>query len=214
MFEGKTSMALQLLSQRCGILHVHDQLIVTHWLSLISWSQKIPRLSRPPGCCHIALLGYPWSPFCRFWLDWCKQYSLGCSLHKGCCWAFRYWCSLLEKALHLLQVCLSRSVPFSCSGCQKTMYIICRSKGSFCPTSLSSHCPGQVSRIRPIVICKTARRIVLKAVLQVTRADIQDAAGSLQLCASQIAGIEAAVRSMREDTKAVLLVDASNVLTP
>ncbi len=45
--------------------------------------------------------------------------------------------------------------------------------------------------------------------------DIQDAAGSLQLCAGQIAGAEAAVHATREsflneNTEAVLLVDASN----
>ena len=45
--------------------------------------------------------------------------------------------------------------------------------------------------------------------------DIQDMAGSLQLCAGQIAGIEAAIHFMRESfhdesTEAVLLVDASN----
>ena len=45
--------------------------------------------------------------------------------------------------------------------------------------------------------------------------DIQDVAGSLQLCAGQIAGIEAAIHFMRESfqdesTEAVLLVDASN----
>ena len=72
-------------------------------------------------------------------------------------------------------------------------------------------CPG----VRPIGICETARRIISKAVLQVTRTDLQDAAGSLQLCAGQIAGIEAAVHSMKEafsseGTEAVLLVDASN----
>ena len=55
-------------------------------------------------------------------------------------------------------------------------------------------CPG----VRPIGICETARRIISKAVLFAIRGDIQDAAGSLQLCAGQIAGIEAAVHFMRE----------------
>ena len=72
-------------------------------------------------------------------------------------------------------------------------------------------CPG----VRPIGICKTARRIISKAVLSVAKADLQEAAGSLQLCAGQIARIEAAVHAMKEaflndETKAVLLVDASN----
>ena len=72
-------------------------------------------------------------------------------------------------------------------------------------------CPG----VRPIGICETPRRIIAKAILFVTRGDLQDAAGSKQLCAGQIAGIEAAVHEMkslflRDDTEAILLVDASN----
>ena len=55
-------------------------------------------------------------------------------------------------------------------------------------------CPG----VRPIGICETARRIISKAVLSVAKADLQEAVGSLQLCASQIAGIEAAVHAMKE----------------
>jgi len=47
------------------------------------------------------------------------------------------------------------------------------------------------------------------------RGDIQDAAGTLQLCASQISGIEAAVHTVRstfdsDGTGVVLLVDVSN----
>ena len=53
-------------------------------------------------------------------------------------------------------------------------------------------CPG----VRPIGICETARRIISKAVLFITKADLQDAAGPLQLCAGQIAGIEAAAVRM------------------
>ena len=72
-------------------------------------------------------------------------------------------------------------------------------------------CPG----VRPIGICEAARRIISKAILFVLRDDIQDAAGSMQLCAGQIAGVEAAIHFMREafsaeDCEAVLLVDASN----
>ena len=72
-------------------------------------------------------------------------------------------------------------------------------------------CPG----VRPIGICETARRITSKAILYAIKDDIQDAAGSLQLCAGQIAGIETAIHFMRESfqsesTEAVLLVDASN----
>ena len=69
--------------------------------------------------------------------------------------------------------------------------------------------------VRPIGVCETARRIIAKAILLVTRGDIQEAAGPLQLCAGQIAGAEAAVHATREaflnsNTEGVLLVDASN----
>ena len=72
-------------------------------------------------------------------------------------------------------------------------------------------CPG----VRPIGVCETARRIISKAILAVTKDDLQEAAGSLQLCAGQVAGIEAAIHAMRdsfhdEGVEAVLLVDASN----
>ena len=51
--------------------------------------------------------------------------------------------------------------------------------------------------------------------MTVTRLDIQEAAGSLQLCAGQISGIEAAVHTVdslfqQDETEAVLLVDAKN----
>ena len=38
----------------------------------------------------------------------------------------------------------------------------------------------------------TAKRIIAKAILNVVRQDVQEAAGSVQLCAGQISGIEAA----------------------
>ena len=69
--------------------------------------------------------------------------------------------------------------------------------------------------VRPIGICETARRIITKTILIVIRSDILDAAGSIQLCAGQTAGTEAAVHVMNQafqanEAYAVLLVDASN----
>ena len=69
--------------------------------------------------------------------------------------------------------------------------------------------------VRPISICKTVRRIISKAILSVTKGDIQDAVGTTQLCAGRIAGIEAGIHSVRDlfnkkETEGVLLVDASN----
>ena len=72
-------------------------------------------------------------------------------------------------------------------------------------------CPG----IRPIGVGETSRRIIGKAILSALMPYIQESAGSLQLCAGQQAGCEAAVHAMRHlfddsDSQAVLLVDATN----
>ena len=69
--------------------------------------------------------------------------------------------------------------------------------------------------VRPIGICKTPRRIIAKAILFETKGDLQDATSPKQLCGGQIGGIEAAVHGMKslflkEETEAILLVDASN----
>ena len=69
--------------------------------------------------------------------------------------------------------------------------------------------------VRPIGICETACRLVAKVILHVMRSDIQEAAGARQLCAGQIAGIEAAIHMVvhkfqSEDLESVLLVDARN----
>ena len=69
--------------------------------------------------------------------------------------------------------------------------------------------------VRPIGVGEVLRRIIGKAVLSVIGKDIQKAAGSIQLCAGQPSGIEAAIHAMsdlfhQEDTEAVLLVDADN----
>ena len=72
-------------------------------------------------------------------------------------------------------------------------------------------CPG----VRPIGVREVMRRIIARAVLSIVKLDVLEAAGSLQLCAGQDAGNEAAVHAMRavylnDSTEAVLLVDASN----
>ena len=53
-------------------------------------------------------------------------------------------------------------------------------------------------RVRPIGIGETARRIIAKAVLGVTRPDIQEATGSVQLCAGQTAGVESTVHAVHD----------------
>ena len=69
--------------------------------------------------------------------------------------------------------------------------------------------------VRPIGVCEVVRRLVAKAVLSIIREDIMMAVGPLQLCAGQMAGVEAAIHSVRElffckDCDAILMVDASN----
>ena len=59
------------------------------------------------------------------------------------------------------------------------------------------------------------RRVIGKCVMKVTKEDVLDASGSLQVCADLRSGSEAAVHAMHsifeeEETDAVLLIDASN----
>ena len=49
-----------------------------------------------------------------------------------------------------------------------------------------------------IGICEVSRRVIGRAMLKVISADIQQAAGTLQLCAGQPAGIEAAIHAMNQ----------------
>ncbi len=72
-------------------------------------------------------------------------------------------------------------------------------------------CPG----VRPIGIGEVARRIIGKAIMKIAKSDLQKSVGSLQLCAGQDAGCEAAVHAMSlvfkaEETEAMIFVDASN----
>ena len=69
--------------------------------------------------------------------------------------------------------------------------------------------------VRPIGIGEVHRRIIVKAILVLLKQDILDAAGPLQVCASQVSGCEAAIHAMRqtfadEETEGALLVDATN----
>ena len=52
--------------------------------------------------------------------------------------------------------------------------------------------------VRPIGIGEVVRRIVAKAILSVTGNQIQEAAGTQQLCAGQECGIEAAIHAMHD----------------
>ena len=69
--------------------------------------------------------------------------------------------------------------------------------------------------VRPIGVAEVFRRIIAKCVIQITKPDILDATGSLQVSAGQKSGSEAAVHAMNsmfsaDETDAVLLIDATN----
>ena len=60
-------------------------------------------------------------------------------------------------------------------------------------TALDKH-PG----VRPICIGEVSRRIIGKTILAVIKFEVQEAAGTKQVCAGQMAGYEAAVHVMRD----------------
>ena len=69
--------------------------------------------------------------------------------------------------------------------------------------------------VRPIGVGEVIRRIIGKCVVNIAKGDVVEASGSLQLCAGQKAGSEAAIHAMHtvfeaDDTDAALLIDASN----
>ena len=79
---------------------------------------------------------------------------------------------------------------------------------------LPFNCFGQNPGVRPIGIGEVARRNGAKPVLTVLGTDIQKA-GSLQLCAGQISGVEAAVHAVQDSfnsqsCQAALLINATN----
>ena len=67
----------------------------------------------------------------------------------------------------------------------------------------------------PIGIGEVIWRVMGKCVMHVTKPDVIDASGSLQVCAEHIGGNEAVIDTMRsildaDETDVVLLIDASN----
>ena len=69
--------------------------------------------------------------------------------------------------------------------------------------------------VRPIGVGEVLRRILAKCVMNVAKEDVAQASGSLQLCAGQKSGSEAAVHAMHaifeaDETDGILLIDATN----
>ena len=71
------------------------------------------------------------------------------------------------------------------------------------------------STVWPIGVREVMRRIMGRCVMHVTKSDVIDASGSLQVCAGLKRGGEAAIHTMHsifnaDEMDAVLLIDASN----
>ena len=72
--------------------------------------------------------------------------------------------------------------------------------------------------VRPIGVGEVIRRIIAKCVVQIAKPEIIQTTRSMQVCAGQKSGSEAAMHAMNEifhgeDTDAVLLIDASNAFS-
>ena len=70
--------------------------------------------------------------------------------------------------------------------------------------------------LRPIGVGEVLRRIAGKAVMRIVKSDVMKTAGSLQVCAGQESGAEAAIHAMHdifndEETEAILLIDAEKM---
>ena len=90
-----------------------------------------------------------------------------------------------------------------------------------CHESLEALLPGRLiplnklPSVRPIGIGKVLRRIIGKAVMSVVKKEVVQAAGSLQVCAGQVAGVESDIHSMvdlfeSDNSATVLQIDATN----
>ena len=149
----------------------------------------------PPVSLQLLLLSYlvnlqSFTPFCLI-ANTALQTSGAAGLSGLDAYARRRLCTAFHSASTSLCQSLAEVAKRLCSALLDPMslapFLACR-------LIALDKCPG----VRPIGIGETVRRIIARAVLVITRGDIQDAAGSTQLCAGQIAGCEAAVHSVRE----------------
>ena len=217
MAQGKVHSALSYLSrdQTGGILGLDDIIPQSQGLT----TRDILRDKHPPGipACPESLL-----PDCVesvnpiIYSDLDAECILQAALHtQGAAglsgldaYAWRRLCSSFKSTSHDLchalaavgrRICSSNIHPDDLSA-----FVSCR----LIPLDKN---PG----VRPIGVGEVPRRIIAKAILNLFRLDIQDAAGPLQVCAGQDGGCEAAVHAMRQffaeqEINGALLVDASN----
>ena len=218
MFQGKTRAALRLLSDQSkgGILHL-DDLVETD-----EGQRKVKDIladKHPPGkpAHPDAIINEPlpdvhpvlFEPLDAAMIRSAALHTNGSAGPSGLdafgwrrlCTSFKSSSSELCHSLALVakRLCIELVDPTSIAPLMAS-----------CLIALDKN-PG----IRPIGIGDTARRIIAKAILNITRQDVQEVAGSIQLCAGQIAGIEAAVHAVHsflqsDETEALLLIDANN----
>ena len=93
-----------------------------------------------------------------------------------------------------------------------------------CPQKLSRHKSlealiasqliplNKLSGVRPVGIVEVLRRIIGQAVMSVVKKEIIQAAGSLQVCACQVAGVESAIHSMLTYSRAITLLQYSRLM--
>ena len=218
MFSGKTHAALQLLSKngRGGILHLDESVDNNGSLQSVKDILKSKHPSSQPSTPDSKISGVPPEVHSVIFdpIDSSLIRSTALRVHGAAgpsgldAYDWRRLCTSFQSASTTLCQALALSAKRLCTV-------------NINPTALSpllacrlialDKCPG----VRPIGIGNTARRILAKAILHTIKGDVQDAAGSRQLCAGQMAGVEAAVHAVREcflqdATEAALLVDATN----
>ena len=216
MIQGKTKSALQLLSDKGkgGVLHIkglvhstnnandHPQTVLD--ILKAKHSQAQPASPNALNCVDEPLLPHPVIHE-RIDANSIRSAALrtngaaGLSGLDAHCW--RRMCTSFKSASNDLCHSLALLAKRLC-----TTFVDPKGLSALlaCCLIALDKCPG----VRPIGICETAKRIIAKAILSITRDDIQDVTGSLQVCAGQIAGMEAAVHAMKaafkdEDTEAV-----------
>ena len=219
MFEGKTHAALQLLSDKGkgGVLHL-DNLVSTSD-SEPSTVMDVLRSKHPLGqAAHPNAIIPNAPPEVHSVIFYSIDATLirSTSLHtRGAAgpsgmdeYDWRRLCTSFKSASQAIYHSIALTAKCLC-----TVFIDPSSISSLlvCRLIALDKNPG----VRPIGIGETARRIIAKAALAVIRPEIQEATGSVQLCARQISGMESAIHAVhdcfsQEGTEAAFLVDASN----
>ena len=217
MFQGKIKAAMDLISKEGtgGILHLDDVIDGTNKTVLDVLKSKHPLAHSATSHSLVdCTIGSPMHPVIFEQIDAScirsaalrMKGAAGPSGLDAYCW--RRMCTSFKAAsndlCHSLALFAKRLATSFVDPNGLSAFLACR-------LIALDKCPG----VRPIGICETVRRITAKAILSVTKLDLQEAVGSRQLCAGQIAGVEAAIHAMHNlfnnvDTDTVLLVDASN----